>query len=247
MKTTPNCKSFSGGRIVVLLASLLWVSVLPAGVIMKQSVKTDAFEIMGQTRPAQEMIQTIYIGESRMRADNEKVSMIIYLDDQKMMMLNHEKKTVTEIPLQFGQSMKDSDSEKAKSMQNMLQMSLKITPTDQTRTIDNRTCRKYLQVVETGMGKMESEMWVTDELKMDYQKYAKFMAAMMAKQPGMKQSVSDMLEEMKKINGVAVLSVSKNTIMGTQVQSTTRLLEFKRKDIPSGTFDVPNEYQENTF
>jgi hypothetical protein len=82
---------------------------------------------------------------------------------------------------------------------------------------------------------------------MDYEKYAKFMAAMMAKQPGMKQSVSEMLDEMKKIEGVAVLSVSKNTIMGTQVQSTTRLLEFEHKDIPPGTFDIPKDYQEQSF
>jgi len=59
-----------------------------------------------------------------------------------------------------------------------------------------------------------------------------------SKQPGFQE----MLEEMKKIKGIAVLTVSTSSAMGAEVKSTEELIEVEKKSAPSGTYEIPEGY-----
>ncbi|MCK5032037.1 MAG: hypothetical protein KAS18_00350, partial [Calditrichia bacterium] len=88
----------------------------------------------------------------------------------------------------------------------MMKFEIKVTPTGETKKINNWQCKKYNQEVKMGMGPIVSEVWATEELEMDYEIYAKFSTAMMSMQPGFSDSFDSAMAELKKIKGVPVLT-----------------------------------------
>jgi len=223
-----------------------------ADVFMKQKQHTDAMEIMGQKQPAKDIITTIWMTSNKVRSDNEETSTILRLDKNVQYVLNHAKKTYMEIPILLGKdsetaAMSGQDKEGAEAMQNMMKsmmkMEINITESGEKKTIRGWKCKKYLQTVETFMGPMNSEVWATEDIKLDYDLYAKFTAAMFAIMPGMDDVIKKMFQEMKKIKGIPVLTTSSNTIMGQTVNSTMELLEFKEGKAPAGIFNLPPGYK----
>jgi hypothetical protein len=225
---------------------------------MKQKSHTDGFQMMGQSQPAKDEIQNIWITSDKIRSDGDDQSIIMRLDQNKMYMLNHQEKTYVEMPLNFGkmvdskmqEAMDSEDMDAAekeqmmKMMQGMTQMKVTITPTNETKKIGDWDCRKYNQTMQTMMGPANSEIWATEDLKMDYEIYSKFMAAMGGAQGGMfGNMMTDMMKEMQKIKGVPVLTVSTMNMMGTSVKTTQELLEFKESNAPAGVFDLPKGYK----
>jgi hypothetical protein len=65
---------------------------------------------------------------------------------------------------------------------------------------------------------------------------------MMAMQPGMKENLAQVQLELKKIKGVRVHEKTSNDMMGTNVNSTITLLEFKEMKAPDDLFDLPKGY-----
>lgn len=242
----------------MILAGLLLISTaLHADIFMKQKSHTDGFQMMGQTQPAKDEIQDIWISQDKIRSDSPEQSVILRLDQNKMYMLNHGEKTYAELPLDFGNKVdskmkeamegEDMDPEQKESMMKMMQgmseMKVTITPTGETKKIGNWNCQKYIQTMETMMGPTNSEIWATEDLKMDYDLYSKFMAAMSGQGGTLSNMMTDMAKEMKKIKGVPVLTVSSMNMMGASIKSTQELIEFKEGNAPAGIFDLPKGYK----
>jgi hypothetical protein len=119
-------------------------------------------------------------------------------------------------------------------------MSAKVTETGETKKIGSWNCRKYLIEMDMGMaGKTNSEAWATEDLKIDYSLYFTSANAMLASQPGFDKIV----KEMQKVKGVIVYSTAKISVMGSDVTSTTELLECSDKSAPAGNYDVPAGYK----
>ena len=137
------------------------------------------------------------------------------------------------------------DQEKAqfkKFAQGMMKMEIVITPTDEVKQIRKWKCRKYIQNIETFMGPMVSEIWATEDLKMDEDLKTQFLTGMMASVPGMQDMIKKADQEMRKIKGVPVLTTTTTTIMDNKVKSSNELLELKEGKAPKGTFDLPAGY-----
>jgi hypothetical protein len=242
--------------IMILIALIMLSSTLLGDIFMKQKSHTDGFQMMGQSQPAQDEIQEIWVTQDKIRSDSEKQSVILRLDQNKLYMLNHEEKTYAELPLDFGNMMdskmkeamegEDMDPEQKEAMMQMMQgmgqIKVTITPTSETKKIGNWNCKKYTQTMETMMGPTTSEIWATEDLKMDQDLYSKFMAAMSG-QGMFGNMMADMAEEMKKIKGVPVLTVSTVNMMGASIKSTQELIEFKEGTAPAGIFELPKAYK----
>jgi hypothetical protein len=240
----------------ILVSLLLLSSSLLGDIFMKQKSHTDGFQMMGQSQPAQDEIQEIWVTQDKVRSDGKEQSVILRLDQNKMFMLNHTEKTYAELPLDFGNVMdskmkeamegEDMDPEQKEAMmqmmQGMSQMKVTITPTSETKKIGNWNCRKYNQTMETMMGPSNSEIWATEDLKMDQDLYSKFMAAISG-QGMFGNMMTDMAKEMKKIKGVPVLTVSTVNMMGASIKSTQELIEFKEGTAPVGIFELPKGYK----
>ena len=127
-------------------------------------------------------------------------------------------------------------------MKGATDIKVTVTPTDETKKIGDWKCRKYIQEMKTMMGPTTSEIWATQDLKIKYDVYQKFKEAF-GGQGTFGNMMSSMAEEMKKVEGVPVLTTTTMSMMGANITSTTELLEFKEVSAPEGTFDIPSGYK----
>jgi hypothetical protein len=225
---------------VAIIAALCFAPTFAdADVFMKEKLHTDGMTIMGHAQPAQDKITTTWIAQDKMRNDQGDISTIAKLENGKMIIyhLNHPKKTYT--PLSIGS---DALQDLASGMGG--EMKVKITPTGERKKIGNWNCQKYLQEMDMGMMPVASEIWASEDIKIPYKDfYEKSAMAMMPPQPGMKMSMQAMQEEMKKLKGVPVLTITSTTMMqNTTIKSSRELIEIKEGTAPAGIFDIPSGY-----
>ncbi|MBN2355238.1 DUF4412 domain-containing protein [candidate division KSB1 bacterium] len=221
--------------VLIFCLSILVVSA-QGDVFMKQKHHTDSFTMMGQTQPAQDSFQSIWFTADKIRSDQEKSSSIVRLDLNLMYALDHEKKTYMTIPLNFS-------AMQTEKMPKDLGIKISITPTGETKKINKWNCKKYLQNMEVMGMNVTSEVWATEDIKMDLNVYSKYVSASMQMNPAMKAGMDKLVKEMKKIKGVHVLTVTTNTIMGQTMKSSQELVEFKEGKAPAGIFDLPAGYK----
>jgi hypothetical protein len=127
-------------------------------------------------------------------------------------------------------------------MQGNMGLKVTVTATAERKKINTWNCKKYVQKMEIMGMAIESEIWATEDLKMDPEIYSKFISAGLRQNPAMKAEVGKMVEEMKKIKGVQVQTFTSNVMMGQTIKSTVELVEFKEGTAPAGTFALPAGY-----
>lgn len=245
----------------MVLTVFIMIGLANSDVYMKQKRHTDGMKIMNTEQPATDEIDEVWITAKGIRVDNPKTSMLILIDEKKMVMINHEKKTYSEMPMNMGQVIKEAaqkegkDSEEAEQMaggnqammQGMMKMDIKVEPTAEAKKINNWNCKKYNLTMNTFMGPMNSEVWASEDLKVDKNLYAKFSTAFMAMMPGMQSGMGEMMKEMEKIKGVQVKSIAKHEMMGQTMTSSTELLEFKDGTAPVNLLKIPAGYKKTDF
>lgn len=120
-------------------------------------------------------------------------------------------------------------------------VTIHVTPTGETKTINGWDTKKYTATMKMMMGGSGTmEIWAAPSLSIDADMYNTLNASMMAGSKGFEE----LMAELKKIEGVPVYSVHKMTMMGTSVESTTQLLEYKGDAAaPEGVFTVPSDYK----
>jgi len=144
--------------------------------------------------------------------------------------------------------MSAEDKEGFKQMMGkMMQMDIKVTKTNEKKKIGKWNCQKYIQTMNLGVGKMTSEIWATEDIKIDMDLYTKFSAGMMAKMPGISQNMGKIMEELKKIKGVHVLTEQTMNMMGQDMKSSNQLLEFKNAKAPAKVFKLPAYKKQDMF
>ncbi len=239
---------------LILLLMFIPASFANADTYIKQTRRTDPFTVMGQTQP--EKIETIvtWLGKDRARIDmGTETSMIVLPEKKRLYVLNHQERTYTEMPLNVQDAintmMKDAGGEEAKRAaemyQNMAQammqgMTVKVTPTSETKKIKNWNTRKY--IIETRMpmaGTSKSEAWATEDIKVDPRVYWTAANASMAGQQGFDK----VLQEMQKVKGFIVFQETRSQAMGAELKVTEAVVELAEKSAPSGAFDIPAGYK----
>lgn len=233
--------------ISILVTSLAF----SADLYFKQQQHTDAVTMMGQTQPERNFVSETWMTPTRSMTSNEDSKIVIDFEGKTISMADHKKKTIMQMPLDFSKMADQaggdmSAKEKAeflKMMGKLMDVKVSVQPTNEKKKIRQWQCQKYLQTIEMGMGKITSEIWATPEIKIDYDLYAKYSAAMFASMPGMSQNLGAMMNELKKIKGVQVYVVQKTEMMGQTFGSTTEMLEFKEGKAPANAFDLPAGYK----
>ena len=226
---------------------------LHADVYMKQKHHTDAVSIMGQNQPARDAIEEIWLTENGFRNNSEDNAMIMMFEKQKMIMIDHKEKTYAEMPMNLSEMISEMDEEEGTEdedtagfqnmMQGMMKVEVSVQPTNESKVINGWKCKKYIMTMNLFMGENTSEIWATEDLKIDPDLYSKFSTAIGTANPFMKDMAGAMMEEMKKIKGVQVLNISTQNIMNQKVSSSTELLDFKTGSAPDNLFQIPAGYK----
>ena len=141
-----------------------------------------------------------------------------------------------------------SDAEEAGKMKEMMKgimgamaagMQMTVTPTSERKKIGSWDCLRY-NVTMTGMGESTSEIWATNQIKVDPAIFNNIRNAMMATMPGFDK----IIKESHKIKGVPVLTRSMAKVMNAEVRSEEQLIEHAEKASPAGIFEIPKGYRE---
>jgi len=242
--------------LTLFLAFIFFVpTISEADVYMKQKKYVGAMNFMGQNRPAEELIEEIWIADDGFRTDDSKNSVIMLFNEKKMIMLDHEKKSFMEMPMDFSkiskELMKDQDAEQQQALQGMMQNMQKIEATvevtGEKQKINSWNCQKYIFSMKTFMGVITREVWATEDIKVDKSLYSKFSTSMLSAMPGMQNAIQDLMKEMEKIKGVHVKSSMDQEIMGQTVKSSTELTEFKDSKAPANLFNLPKDYKKQSM
>lgn len=238
---------------LAVLAAFVFAAGARADVYMKQKTHTGAFKMMGQSQPEKDEIMVFWLSGQKARTDLANgTSMLFYGDKGVLYALDHAKKQYTEIPMNidkmFDEAMGEGeDAAESKKMAEMMkgmakgmmgQMKITVTETPETKKIGAWNCRKYLIDMDMGMGQSKAEAWATADLKIDYNLFFAVSNAMMAQMPGFDK----LAQEMKKVKGVVVLQTAVTKMMGSEVTTTTELIEYAEKGAPAGTYDIPAGY-----
>ena len=240
--------------VMALIFTTLMFQSAFADIYMKQKQHTDAVTIMGQTQPAQDLINELWITADKIVVVNAQQKTIMDMDKKTMTMVDHKEKSITEIPMDFskGMSKKEDMSTKEKAqfqkmMGKMMQMDIKVKETNEKKKIGKWNCRKYLQTTKMAFGTITSEIWATEDIEVDKDLYAEYAVGMLSKMPGMNQNMESIKQEIKKIKGVQVYSEQNSMMMGQTMKSTLELIEFKKENAPDGLFDQPVGYEKKSI
>jgi hypothetical protein len=222
--------------LATVLSSPAWCG----DTVITKSKHSDAF--MGQ--PAKDSTEVLWIGADHMRVEEGTSVTIVRADLKKMYMLDTAAKTVTTIDLPFDMK-KYMPAEMAPMMEQMAaQQKVTVTPSTETKMIKDWNATKYTMTMSMGMGgSMTQEMWVTKDIGTDRAGWQEMLSAQVASNP----FASGMAAEMKKIDGIAVMTERTMSMMGSESKSTENVLTVEVKEAPAGHYDVPAGYTEKPF
>ena len=218
-----------------------------ADVYIKQKNHTDGFSMMGQSQPAKDDMFVTWMSKDMARMDHgEDSSIIIRMDLMVMYMLDHTKMEYTEMPLDskgdiFSSAIAASDlsDEEQAEAKKMMEPKVSVKATGETQKIKDWNCKKYDMTMSMMGMTTKSEVWASEDIKIDYELYRNLNFSLL----GQTQGIEDMMKEMEKVKGIVVLSTGSMSMMGTDVKSTQELLEVSQKSAPGGTYEVPDGYK----
>jgi hypothetical protein len=248
-------KFFSGVLLVILAGSTL----LHADTFLKYKRTTDPYTIGGQSHPASTSQSTAWIGAKKAAYDDgEGHRTIMAFGTRTLTVIDIANKTYSVLNLDSLESMFDQaiekntdDAESAAAMKAMMQGimgsamkgAMKVTATGEKKKIGSWMCTKYLADITVAVGVTKSEMWITDQIKVDPAIFNMMKNGMMAMLPGF----GDIAKEIEKIKGVPVQTVSTAQTMGANIVTTELLLESAEKAAPAGIYTIPKGYAKQSI
>jgi hypothetical protein len=207
---------------------------------------TDAFEMMGQSQPAQDKTITFWIAGDRVLRQDSENAFLYRADQNKLYVIDHGAKSYSAVALPVD-LLALMPAEMRGQMQGLLQqmaMTATVTPTEERKEINGWNARRYDVHMQNQMGmKIDSTVWATEEAASDLRAFRGLYAAMGSLQPGGAGAV----DELMKVQGVPVLTETRIEGMGGSFGSREELLSATEAAAPAGTYEVPAGYQETAF
>ena len=230
--------------IAIIAVVIVTCTLLSADVYIKQNHHTAAVTMMGQTQPAKDQIQEIWVGKNKMATHAGEASMLLDLDKKVMYMVNHSNKSYIEmsVPVDISKYM----PEQMRGMIDSMMGSLKVTatPANETKTIKEWKSDAYNVKMEMSMMGMPMVMnmkvWASTAVPFDWEGVMKMMMDNMMK--AQMRLSDEAVTEMKKVKGYWIEMEMSMNMMGADVKSKTSVLEIAKKTAGPNVYAVPEGY-----
>lgn len=207
----------------------------------------------GPQGSGRESTATIYLtSKAFRRSSSDGTDSIFRFEDQKIVSVDHKKKTYSEITLEelqkkMDESMqamnKEGGEDQKQAMEAMKKMfggmadSIKVTKIGPGEKVMGYNTEKY----QVDMGMMKMQMWCAPDLKMP-PAYYDSVKLRMPKNPMF--DMTKLYDEMKKMDGYPVKQVHTMSMMGMNMTTTTEVTSVQKGAIPASTFAVPAGYKQ---
>jgi hypothetical protein len=244
----------SAGRIVTsaLIAAVLVIAACgsePDDLRLVQVTHLQPVDLPGQTLPVQNDTTRIWLSKAMARADSPKSSFILREDTGVLYNIDHQARTYVAIPLQalgelpellgVDRDEPSNPDRRLQLMRNFDRLYAQVRATEQSAEIEGFRCRRYEMNLMMGRARIVSTYWVTREIDTDQDLLRRITRVGLLNLPGADQ----MIEEMAKMDGLAVLIESEMEFLGKTTHSSSRLIEVSHAEAPPGIFDIPENYE----
>ena len=177
--------------------------------------------------------------------DQGSSSTIVDLTAEKMYIIDHGKKSYTEVdlPVDLAALLPPGMAEQ---MLAMMKFDVTVTPSEETKKVGEWNAKRYDMKLTSAMMNMDSVIWATTDTSIDFAKYYDLYSNVMSLQPGME----GMLEEMRKIDGYVIsqeASMSMQFMGDSKVRSSDEVISIEDVDAPAGTYAPPADYTREEF
>jgi len=205
----------------------------------------DGFSMMGQTQAPTDEEHVTWIGDKKLQMDQGSTSTIVQLEAGKMIIINHDDKTYTEIdlPVDIAALMPPGMAEQ---MMAMLKFDVSVTASDETKKVGEWNAKRYDLKMTSTMMSLDSVIWASKDTPIDQAHYLGLFSKVMSLQPGM----GGMMEQMRQIDGYTVAqegTMSMKFMGETTIGSSDVVKSIDDVDPPAGTYDVPAGYAKKDF
>ena len=199
---------------------------------------SDAIEVGGQSQPARDGVTEQWYGPARTAQSSGDTGFIVDLDKNMAYMVNHRDKSYVAMPMPIDFT-KVLPPELAQ-MASMMQASVTVTPTAETRTIAGWKCTGY-DASMTMMGMpMTLRVWASTDVSSALLDYAAKVTPAFLQ--GQLRLTDASVKEFAKIKGFQVATELNADVMGARMRTTTEVVEIAEKAAPAGTFEPPAGY-----
>jgi hypothetical protein len=204
----------------------------------------DAYSMMGQEQPAKDSIEVTWVGAGRMRVEDGTKVTLVRSDLKKMMLLDTQAKTFSSIDLPLDIK-KYMPAEYAPMIEQMAgQVKVTVTPTTEAKMVKDWNATRYTVTTTMPMGgSMTQEIWATQDVPLDAS-MLEMRAAILSANP---MGGASFAAEMKKIQGVTVLTERTTSMMGTEMKAREEVQTIEQKEAPAGHYDVPADFTEKPW
>jgi len=215
--------------------------------VVTKSKHEDGYKMMGQEQVAKDTTEVTWIGKDRMRVEDPDHTTIVRLDQKKLYVIDNKAKTFSAValPIDMAQYI---PPELAQMKDMMSAVKVTVTPSTDTKKIKDWNTTRYTLALTIPMGggssSITQEMWVTKDVAVDAAALKEMLGALMSMNP---MGGSSWAAEMKKVDGLPVMTERTRTMMGTEVKAHEEVTSIETKDAPAGTYDVPAGFTETPF
>ncbi|RPI22242.1 MAG: DUF4412 domain-containing protein [Acidobacteria bacterium] len=224
-------------KVLSLLLIALFAGVFAnADTLIRQTLHNDAFTAMGQTQPAKDDNQEIWIGQDQMATVAKEMTVVVDATRNVVDMINHTRKTYLEMALPLDMS-KYLPPQFA---QMMGATKVTVTPTGTTQQVGQWKCDGYDILIDMGMMKMKMAVWATTDVPFDWAQVHEKLSSQAMKASMRLNDVA--VAEFKKIKGFQVKADVSMDIMGSEMKASSTVTEITTKPAPPGTYAVPAGY-----
>ncbi len=238
----------------VLLApclALLFGGVFAAGAAradtkLEMKNHTGEMKAMGHTQPARDSQTTFWIGKEGARRDDGDTEVLVRFDQNKLYLIGHAKKTysVLDLPIDLAAMVPESNRQQMSQVLEMMKMSATVEPSDEHKEINGWQTHRYDVHLSNQMGmKVDSTVWMTEDVGVDEAAFKKLTRAMTSLQPGGASAVDELL----KLKGVPVLVETQVQAMGGLTSREELVSAESDATPPAGTYEVPDGYKKIDF
>jgi len=205
----------------------------------------DGFSMMGQSQDPTDEEHVTWIGDQKLRMDQGSSSTIVNVEAGKMMLIDHDDKTYTEVdlPVDLAALMPPGMAEQ---MLAMLKFDVTVSPSDETKKVGEWNAKRYDLKMTSAMMSLDTVIWASTETPVDHAAFFDLFSVVISLQPGM----DGMMEQMSQIDGYVVsqeANMSMKFMGETTVGSSDVVTSIEKVDAPAGIYDPPAGYAKEEF
>lgn len=225
--------------ILTVILTVLVLSSLMADVYIKTKVNTDPINAYGQSIPARETYTEQWISDDFYLSTDGNFSYLFDIKKNIFYYILHRSKSYLEVtpPVDYASLLPEELSQMAQALQ---QVSLTVTPLNETKIVNNIKCQGYRIEMTMMMYPIEMKIWAAEELPVNLNKFLEKIQPEIIK---MQLKTSAQTEnEIKKIKGLWLAYETNAQMMGMEITSRAEVVELTQKPAPKGIYAVPAGY-----